>query len=100
MELERDIIEQLAYDEGYRAAQVEIQLKEERRAARAAKRRYERKYFFIQRVTGLALIVAGIVVPLLLDGDATASLLLIPCGVALAVTNKHVLQIMGQDGDI
>jgi hypothetical protein len=94
-----NIIEQLAYDEGYAAAMRHVAEREQKRRERRAKERYEHKYFFIQRASGLLAIALGIVSVPLLDYDATASLLFIPMGLALLLTKKHLLQIMGHEGD-
>lgn len=94
-----NILEQLAYDEGYAAAMQYVADREQRKAERIAKRRYERKYFCIQKLCGLLMIAIGAASVPLLDYDVTASFLFIPFGVALLITKKHVLQIMGHDGD-
>ena len=44
-----------------------------------------------QKLNGLLLVACGVAVPILLDGDATASLLLIPLGLYLVFTRSRVM---------
>ena len=44
-----------------------------------------------QKLNGLLLVACGVVVPILLDGDATASLLFIPLGLYLVFTRSRVM---------
>ena len=43
-----------------------------------------------QKLMGLALVAIGIIAPLLLDGDATASVLLLPIGLYLVLMNTEI----------
>ena len=45
-----------------------------------------------QKLSGLLLVACGVVTPILLDGDATASLLFIPMGLYLVSTKKRVIK--------
>ena len=49
-------------------------------------------YFLKQKLCGLILTAIGSAIPLLLDGDATASVLLIPLGVFLIFTKQRVME--------
>ena len=69
-------------------------------AERVLKRRYKvimnakRRitiYFLKQRLCGLLLIIIGIICPIVCDGDATFSLLVIPLGVFLLLTKHRVM---------
>lgn len=48
-------------------------------------------YFIKQKLCGLAMIVIGIICPILLDGDATFSLIAIPIGIGLLVTKQRLM---------
>lgn len=49
-------------------------------------------YFLKQKLCGLILTAIGCAVPLLLDGDATASVILIPLGVFLIFTRQRIME--------
>ena len=44
-----------------------------------------------QKLFGLFLVAAGIILPILCDGDATGSLLLMPLGVVLLIKKSKVM---------
>lgn len=95
----QDILEQIAYEEGYSAA-----LKEERAKAAAARkneraRRKERRYFRIQKAAGLLLTLLSVLAVPVLDCDATFCLITLPLGLGLLFTKKHILEIMGYEYD-
>lgn len=48
-------------------------------------------YFLKQRLCGLLLIIIGIICPIVCDGDATFSLLAVPLGIFLLVTQHRVM---------
>ena len=50
-----------------------------------------RKYFIKQKLIGLALIMCGIIAPVILDGDATVSVLILPLGAYLIFTRNCVI---------
>lgn len=59
-------------------------------------RRNQRKkrdviYFLKQRLCGLALVLIGILCPVVLGGDATVSLFTIPVGIFLLITRQKVM---------
>ena len=58
---------------------------------RRAKRKQETLYYMKQRFSGLLITAMGVVTPLILDGDATFSLLAIPLGLFLMVTREKVM---------
>ena len=64
-------------------------LKEYKR--RAYRSRTERAYFLKQKLCGLVLATIGIIVPVVCDGDATASLLLVPMGLYVLFTKEKVM---------
>ena len=59
-------------------------LKEYKR--RTCRSRAERAYFLKQKLCGVVLAAIGIIVPVVCDGDATASLLLVPMGLFVLLT--------------
>ena len=50
-----------------------------------------RKYFIKQKLIGLVLIMCGILAPVILDGDATVSVLFLPLGAYLIFTRNCVI---------
>ena len=64
-------------------------LKEYKR--RTCRSRAERAYFLKQKLCGLVLAAIGIIVPVVCDGDATASLLLVPMGLHVLFTKEKVM---------
>lgn len=51
----------------------------------------DRIYYMKQKLSGLALVGIGILCPFISDGDATASLVIIPIGVYLIFTKQKVM---------
>lgn len=49
-------------------------------------------YFLKQKVCGLVIVGFGILIPFVLDGDATASVILIPFGLFLTFTRQRVME--------
>ena len=72
-------------------------LREEARQKRLARQKREEEkrkrffYFLKQKMMGIALIIISILIPILLDGDATASLLFLPLGIYVLFTKKKVI---------
>ena len=64
-------------------------LKEYKR--RTCRSHAERAYFLKQKLCGVVLAAIGIVVPIVCDGDATASLLLVPMGLYVLFTKEKVM---------
>ena len=62
-----------------------------RRAERKARRKAERIYYIKQKLAGLTLAAIGILIPFVCDGDATASLLVLPMGLYLLSTKEKVM---------
>ena len=59
-----------------------------RRAERKTRRKAERIYYIMQKLMGLAAVGISVTSPLLLDGDATISILMMPLGIFLMVTKE------------
>ena len=64
-------------------------LKEYKR--RTYRSRAERAYFLKQKLCGVVLAAIGIIIPIVCDGDATASLLLVPMGLFVLFTKEKVM---------
>ena len=62
-----------------------------RRAERKARRKEEKIYYIKQKLSGLTLASIGILIPFVCDGDATASLLVLPLGLYLLFTKEKVM---------
>lgn len=55
------------------------------------KQKAERAYFIKQKLSGLTILTIGIITPILLDGDATFSLIAMPIGIGLIITKQKVM---------
>ena len=55
------------------------------------KRKAERKYYIKQKLSGLTMAAVGIITPVLLNGDATFSLIALPLGIWLLFTKEKVM---------
>lgn len=92
-------IEYTAYMAGYRAAREDAAEEDKQKAKirglKRAIKRQRRLCTIKQKVTGLALIAIGCIIPAILDGDATVSMLLIPMGLYIAITKELVLYDSG-----
>ena len=62
-----------------------------RRAERKARKRAEKIYYIKQKLSGLTMAAIGIIIPILLDGDATFSLIALPLGIWLLFTKEKVI---------
>ena len=59
-------------------------------------RQYRRKksiaiYYIKQKLSGVVMAVLGIITPLVLDGDATVSVIFLPLGIYLIFTKSKVM---------
>lgn len=88
-------IHDTAYMAGYRAAREDAAEEDKQKAKiRGLKRaiKCQRRLCTIkQKVIGLALIALGCIIPVILDGDATVSMLLIPMGLYITFTRQLIL---------
>ena len=62
-----------------------------RETRRRIRQRTEHLYYMKQRLSGLLMAAIGIVIPFLLDGDATVSLFALPLGIFLLMTKEKVM---------
>ena len=58
---------------------------------KARKRKSETIYYIKQKLSGLTMAAVGIIIPILLDGDATFSLFALPVGIWLLFTKEKVM---------
>ena len=65
--------------------------KANRRAERKARKKAEKIYYIKQKLSGLTMATIGIITPILLDGDATFSLIALPLGIWLLFTKEKVM---------
>ena len=63
-----------------------------RRAERKARKKVETIYYIKQKLSGLTMAAIGIITPILLDGDATFSLIALPLGIYLIFTKEKVMK--------
>ena len=61
------------------------------RQKREAKRKAKTIYFLKQKMMGIALIIISILIPIINNGDATASLLFLPLGIYVLFTKEKVI---------
>lgn len=62
-----------------------------RETKRRIRQRTERLYYMKQRLSGAIMTAIGIVMPFLLDGDATVSFVTLPLGMFLMLTQEKVV---------
>ena len=62
-----------------------------RRAERKARKRKEAIYYLKQKISGLTIAAIGIITPILLNGDATFSLIALPLGIYLIFTKEKIM---------
>ena len=55
------------------------------------KRKAERTYYIKQKLSGLTMAAVGIVMPILLDGDGTFSIIALPLGIYLIFTKEKIM---------
>ena len=85
------------YSIGYEAIETvytyEEWLKEynRRETKRRIRQRTEHLYYMKQRLSGVMMATIGIIMPVVLDGDATFSLVVLPLGIFLLLTKEKVM---------
>lgn len=62
-----------------------------RETKRKIRQRTEHLYYMRQRLSGAIMATIGIVTPFVLDGDATVSLVTLPLGIFLMMTQEKVM---------
>lgn len=62
-----------------------------REAKRRIRQRTERLYYIKQKLSGFIMAAIGIITPLVCDGDATFSLVVLPLGIFLLLTKEKVM---------
>lgn len=88
-------IHDAAYMAGYRAAREDAAAEDkQRKRVRELKQAIKRQRVICtikQRAIGLAMLVLGLAIPYIMDGDATASLLIIPLGLYTTFTRELII---------
>lgn len=88
-------IHDAAYMAGYRAAREDAAAEDkQRKRVRELKQAIKRQRAICtikQRAIGLAMLVLGLAIPYIMDGDATASLLIIPLGLYTTFTRELII---------
>ena len=62
-----------------------------RETKRRIRQRTEHIYYIKQRFSGAVMTAIGIIIPFVLDGDATLSLVTLPLGIFLLLTKEKVM---------
>lgn len=62
-----------------------------RETKRRIRQRTEHLYYMKQRLSGTIMATIGIIMPFVLDGDATVSLVVLPLGIFLMMTREKVM---------
>lgn len=62
-----------------------------RETQRRIRQRTERLYYIKQRFSGAVMVAIGIIIPFVLNGDATVSLVALPLGIFLMMTREKVM---------
>lgn len=61
-----------------------------------AKKREVTLYYLKQKLSGFVLVVVSVLCPIVLDGDATASVFFLPLGLYLLFTKEKVMDFKGK----
>ena len=67
-----------------------------RETQRRIRQRTEHLYYMKQRLSGVIMVAIGIVMPVVLDGDVTVSLVALPLGIFLLMTKEKVMTFSGR----
>lgn len=62
-----------------------------RETTRRIRQRTEHLYYMKQRLSGVIMAAIGIIMPFVLDGDATVSIVVLPLGIFLVMTKEKVM---------
>lgn len=83
----------IQYNNGSEVIETEEWLKEynRRETKRRIRQRTEHLYYMKQKLSGVIMVVIGIITPFVCDGDATFSLVALPLGIFLLITREKVM---------
>lgn len=56
----------------------------------------KKNYYIKQKLTGLLMLVIGIIMPIMDSGNATITLLVMPLGIYLIITKEKVMDFKGK----
>ena len=77
-------------DQARRIIEEENRQKAMRKARQKARKRVEIFYYIKQKLLGLAMIVFSVAAPFILDGDVTASVIMLPLGIYTLFTKEKL----------
>jgi hypothetical protein len=69
---------------------------ERRKEKIRAKKRESALYYLKQKVSGLVLVIISVLIPIVMDGDATASILTMPLGLFLLFAKEKIMDFKGK----
>ena len=84
-------IEYYTLDQAKEILRKEARQKRLARQKREAERKAKVLYFLKQKMMGIAMIIISILIPIICDGDATASLITLPLGLYLLFTREEAI---------
>ena len=77
-------------DQARRIIEEENRQKAMRKARQKARKRVEIFYYIKQKLLGLAMLVFSVAAPFILDGDVTASVIMLPLGIYTLFTKEKL----------
>ena len=89
--MDNDVITYYTLEDAREILREEARQKRLARQKREAKRKAKTIYFLKQKMMGIALIIISILIPIVNNGDATASLLFLPLGIYVLFTKEKVI---------
>ena len=89
--MDNNTITYYTLDEAKEILRKEARRKRLARKKREAEHRVKLLYFLKQKLMGLVMVIISILIPIVLDGDATASLITLPIGIYLIFTKEEVI---------
>lgn len=78
-------------DKAYMAGYTDAMTQERERKKEAKRRRERKKYFAVQKITGVAMFAFTAVAAKLLDGDITIAFITIPLGLCLLLSREMLI---------
>lgn len=89
--MDNDVITYYTLDEAREILREEARQKRLARQKREEEKREIFIYFLKQKMMGVAMIIISILIPIINDGDATASLITLPLGLFLLFTKEEAI---------
>lgn len=89
--MDNDVITYYTLDEAREILREEARQKRLARQKREEEKKERFLYFLKQKMMGIAMIILSILIPIVCDGDATASLITLPLGLFILFTKEKVI---------